>query len=113
MLDSEAPIAVPTKPVLGRRLWLWFAAGFLAAFAGLLIFYPISFYNGRGVYETVLWRYYLWEFKQQAESSGALGPTSGGTTGLVVVAVEHVTIAAVGGFLAALIAKLLRSRRGV
>ena len=71
----------------------------------MLIFWPISFYNGRGVYDTVLWRYYVLEFKRQMQSSDALGPTYG-TTALVIVAVQHLTAAAVAGVLLVVVGRL-------
>ena len=111
MPETSTQSTVPAAPARRRRIWRWFAAGFLGAFVGMLIFYPMLFYNGRVLYETVLWRYYVLEFKQQMQSSGALGPTSGGMTALATVAVEHLVAAAVAGILLAVVGRWWPSRR--
>jgi mannose/fructose/N-acetylgalactosamine-specific phosphotransferase system component IIC len=109
-MPDPAP-QMPAKPIHHRRLWRWFTVGFIVAFVGMLIFYPMSFYNGRGVYETVLWRYYVSQIKQQMQSSSALGPTADGLTALGTVAAEHLAAAAVVGIFVAIIGRFSQARR--
>jgi hypothetical protein len=91
-----------------RRHWRWFFAGFLILFAGLLLLYPVHFYDGRAVYETKLWRYYQLAFRQQWNSSGNAGPTSGNFAVLLRTAFLHVAVATLGGVAAVVAARVLR-----
>ncbi len=36
------------SPRRSRRIWKWFTFGFLMGFVGMLLFYPMLFYNGNG-----------------------------------------------------------------
>jgi hypothetical protein len=89
---------------------MWFTAGFGVAFLGMALAYPVSFYDGRAVYEVALWRYYVLEVQQHARSGGTLGPTTGGLGAALTVLAQHVLVSAVIGALAALAVRLLRRR---
>jgi hypothetical protein len=110
MPEVSSDSVQPPSPTRGRRLWKWFVAGFLLAFLGLAIVYPVTFYDGRAMYEVRLWRYYLLELQQQSRSGGTLGPTSGGLGAMLTVLAQHVLVAAVIGALAALVGRLSRPR---
>jgi hypothetical protein len=90
---------------------VWFLLGFFVVFIGTAIFYPMSFYNGRGVYGTVLWRYYALECQQQWRSSGNLGPTSGGLAAMLIVFGEHIFVSVVAGGLVTFAGAILQRRR--
>jgi hypothetical protein len=87
--------------------------GFLVAFIGVLLMYPMYFYDGRGAREAVLWRYYLLEVQQDTRSSGDLGPTSGSGAAMVVVLAEHVLFSAVIGALAMAAGAFFRRKQAV
>jgi hypothetical protein len=102
----------PATPVRSKRLlWRWFAAGFVIAFVGLAVVYPMDFYDGRAVYKTVLWRYYLLEIQQYSRSSGSLGLTSGNFAAALTVLAEHLLLSAAAGAFVLGIGWLLRPRR--
>ena len=91
-----------------RRRWRWFLAGFLVVFAGLLLMYPAEFYDGRAVYQTKLWHYYQLAIRQQWNSSGFAGPTSGNFAVLLRTIFLHVVVSALGGVGALALARVLR-----
>src|SRR6266446_6211756 len=80
-----------------RRLWLWFFVVFLVVFLGLALVYPMSFYNGRSVRDTVLWKYYILEVQQEVNASGNLGPTSDNGAAALTTAGMHVVLSALAG----------------
>jgi hypothetical protein len=97
----------PRQPI-PRRRWRWFLAGFSIVFAGLLLVYPAEFYDGHAVYLTKLWHYYLLAIRQQWNSSGFAGPTSGNLAVLLRTVFLHVSVAALGGVGALALARVLR-----
>jgi hypothetical protein len=100
MADLTPPVTDRTRrPPRRRRLARWFWAGFLVAFLGLAIVYPMRFYDGGAVRQTTLWQYYLLEIQLQARSTGNLGPTSGNATAALTTAVMHVLVSAAVGAL--------------
>lgn len=81
----------------GRRLWPWFAAGFLLVFVGMS--FGITMHtmlpSGDGVVECRLWRYYIVEIRRAAGPT-TLGPAAGGSS-VAETAVFHVLLSVVGG----------------
>ena len=96
--DATPPASETSQPPSRRRrLWLWFFAGFLAAFLGLLLAYPMPFFDGGSVRQTTLWQYYLLEIQLELNASGNLGPTSGDWAAMLTTAITHVMISIVAG----------------
>jgi hypothetical protein len=60
-------------------------------------FLSMDFYDGRAVYRTFVWHYYLLEIQRAWNSSGNLGPTTGSSAHAVSIALQHVLFSAVGG----------------
>jgi hypothetical protein len=98
----------PAPPKL--RVRSWFLAGFLLGFLGIALAVPALFYDGRSVRQTWLWHYYLLEIRQQLNSSGNLGPTSGNEGALLSTAAFHVLFAVIVGLVFAGIAWLVNRR---
>lgn len=80
-----------------RRLGWWFVAGFILVFAGMALLCPMDFYNGRAIYRTKLWRYYVLEVQLASRSSGLASPTSDNAGHAVETLLMHVLISAIGG----------------
>ena len=99
---TDSPSAPVVLPATGRRsaLWLWFVAGFLLVLVGMS-FLPMGYYDGRAVYQTSLWRYYLLELRLAWNSTGALGPTSGSSAHALSMAFQHLLFSVVGGIVMA------------
>lgn len=81
--------------------WRWFMLGFVIVFVGMALVWPMHFYDGHGLRQMRLWQYYVSEIRQAANSSGALGPTSGNLSSTLVVALTHIAISSIGGVVAA------------
>ena len=117
MPDASPDTVQPPASARGRRrLGIWFAVGFLAAFVTIAIACPMSFYDGRAVYQTVVWRYYVLETQQQIHNTGIfkptmLGPTSNGLTNMYRFLAVHLFLSIVVGALAALVGLLWRRPR--
>jgi hypothetical protein len=78
---SEGPAGAAPK----SRLWPWFVAGFLLVLVGMS-FLSMDFYDGRVIYQTRVWHYYVLEIQRAWNSTGNLGPTRGSTEAAVTVA---------------------------
>jgi hypothetical protein len=98
MSNVTPPVIDANQPPPKRtRLWLWFAAGFLVVFFGLAAAYPMHFYDGRSVRQTVLGHYYLLELQQEMNSTGNLGPTSGNLAAALTTALMHLVLSGAAG----------------
>lgn len=62
-------------------------------------FLSMDYYDGRGVYRTKAWHYYLLEIQRAWNSTGYAGPTTGMTAAAVRIAFEHVLFSIAGGAL--------------
>ncbi len=99
-MSDIAPKATHDTPMQSRgrsRLWLWYVAGFLVTFIGMAAAFPMSFYDGRAVFRSALWHYYLLEFRHAWNSAGQLGPAPGNASAVVTVALQHVMLSLAGG----------------
>ena len=94
---------------------MWFLAGFLIVFVGMLFFFTTydMLPSGRGIVKTNLWEYYSLRvplmFKAQA-----LGPGTVRSSAVMLTLVQHTICAAFGGLVALAIgwkAKMRRQRR--
>src|SRR5262245_34150027 len=85
-----------------RRLWLWFVAGFLLVFVGMLLLVTMTAMHPSGQYavQYPLWRYYAIGLPRLFGYS-ALGPASGGTSALMETGGFHLLFSAIGGGAAA------------
>jgi len=101
MSDQAATTGTENQPPRKRRLWLWFAIGFVIVFLVMALVWPMHFYDGRSVRQTWLWQYYLLEIQLALNSSGNLGPTSGNASAALGVVATHIVIAVVGGLVSA------------
>ena len=77
----------------------------------MALFYPIDFYDGHVLRETVLWKYYLLTIEQQSHASGNLGPTSDNFAAMLTVLVEHIGISTILAALVATVARLTQPRQ--
>jgi hypothetical protein len=92
-------IPTPDAPAVSRpksRLWLWFVGGFLLVLIGMS-FLSMDFYDGRAVYRTRVWHYYLLEIQRAWNSRGYSGPTTGMPAAAVTIACEHFLFSIAGG----------------
>jgi hypothetical protein len=82
-----------------RRLWAWFAAGFLLVFIGMSLTVTMYSMHSSGQYVVgyKLWQYYLVEIQRALQPTQALGPTTGSTAAAVTTLVQHLLCSAVGG----------------
>jgi hypothetical protein len=94
-----------------RRLWLWFTVGFGLVFLVMALVWPMSFYDGQTVRQTLLWQYYLLEIQLALNSSGYIGPTSGNTFAALVVLAIHLAIASIFGAISAIIGWATKTRQ--
>ena len=113
MADTTHPPGALPTPSPRPRLWLWFAAGFFLVLIGMS-FLPMDFYDGRALYRTTAWHYYLLEIQRAWNSTGHLGPTSGSSAHAASIAFQHLLFSAIGGAISMgigwLIWKLSRKR---
>ncbi len=109
MADTAPPAGAMPASGPRSRLWLWFVAGFLVVLIGMM-FLSMYFYDGRAVYRTSVWHYYLLEIQRAWNSTGKLGPTSGSSTHAVSIAFQHVLFSAIGGAVMMGIGWLVRRR---
>lgn len=81
-----------------RRLWLWFAAGFLPVFVAMLVLLHMTVLHRSGQYAVrlPLWRYYADGIARQFSSS-AFGSASQSDWVLVHTAFFHLLFSVVGG----------------
>jgi len=87
-----------------RRLRLWFAAGYLVVFVGMLFLVHIIAIHTSGRYATEypLWRYYA-DGLSRLFGTSTLGPASTGALPLVETALLHVLLSTLGGGAAAVV----------
>src|SRR5262245_57425941 len=78
-----------------RRLWRWFAGGFLLVFLGMLLLatVPMMHPSGQYVQQYPLWRYYG-RMVPRTFVRSAMGPASGGTPDLIVTGGFHLLCSA-------------------
>jgi hypothetical protein len=110
---STASAASPVRRP--RRLWLWFAAGFLLVFVGMLLFVHMTAMHRSGQYavRSPLWQYYA-DGLPRLFGPSTLGPASGGSLALLETALFHLLFSAAGGAAVATVGwcvSRLRSRR--
>ena len=96
MADTAPPAGALPASGPKSRLWLWFVAGSLLVLIGMM-FMSMGFYDGRTVYRTSVWHYYLLEIQRAWNSTGTLGPTSGSSAHAASIAFQHVLFSAIGG----------------
>lgn len=89
--------AKETPPPPRRRLWVWFVIGFVLVFFGLAIAYPMHFYDGLTVRQTMLWHYYILEIDLAWNDPGLVGPTTGNSAVAIKIFVQHLCFSALGG----------------
>jgi hypothetical protein len=85
-----------------RGRWLWFAGGFVAVFAGMLVFYPVIAMHpsGQHAVRERLWAFYADALPRQFGPS-RMGPASSNADAFLGIAAMHLGISAVGGGIAA------------
>src|SRR5262245_61135663 len=95
--DKSTPRAA-TPVRRPRRLWLWFAGGFLLVFVGMLLLVQMTAMHRSGQYavRSPLWRYYADGLLRLFRRS-TLVPASGGGSALLETALFHVLFSAAGG----------------
>ena len=105
-----------TQPVRKGRLWLWFIAGFLVVFIGLLV--TVTMYSmrpeGDALVTCRLWQYYAIEIPRAMRFSESLGPTTGRSSAVIFTAFHHVLFSVAGGAAMlgiGLIVRAIRNRR--
>ena len=98
--NATGSIASPVRQP--RKLWRWFAGGFLLVFIGMLLLVTMTAMNPSGEFavRSSLWRYYLVMVPRMFGTT-TLGPASGGASGLVVTSLFHLLLSAGGGCAAA------------
>lgn len=105
MSTTNSPTESSPQPAPTRRgRWKWFAGGFAVVFVALLLFYPVIAMSPSGQTAT---RHTLASFYASAIprlfGPSTLGPTSGQSGMLVLVAAQHAAISLIGGCLAAVV----------
>ena len=97
---SIKPIKTATRiPVRRpRRLWLWFMAGFVLVFVGMLLVVRVTAMHPSGQYAVhySLWQYYA-DGLPQLFGPSTLGPASGGESALVGAVLFQMMFSMVGG----------------
>lgn len=82
-----------------KRWWLWFLAGFLVVFVGML--FMVTRYSmhpsGEAVVACKLWQYYLIEIRRAMTSSRAVGPASGSGSAAIITLIQHLLFSVAGG----------------
>ena len=80
-------------------LWVWFTAGFGVVFAGMLVgVHTLAMLpSGRGLVLCRLWEYYVIELPRMVGPTETLGPASGSSEAVMMTALQHVVLSAVGG----------------
>lgn len=95
-----------------RSVWLWFFVGGLVTFVGLAIVLKtfVMSPSGTALTRVPLWRYYMVEWPRVFDRQ-LLGPASGDPAALLVVALQHLGLAAIGGAACAEVAWWVRRRK--
>ena len=93
------PPAETTPTIRPHRLRRWFLGGFALVFVAMLILMNQYFYTGDALMQCKLWQFYLMEIRRAFTSSGALGPTTGSGGRALMMFLQHVGIAGVGGLI--------------
>ena len=86
--------------------------GFGIVFFSWLLLSGQYFYNGLSVAKYRLWQFYLMEARRALTSSGMLGPTSGSGGRALVIFLQHLAVAGVGGLVSLGIGVLSTRDRG-
>src|SRR5882672_10783950 len=107
MSESDIPLRYESSPRPSSRLWLWFLTGFIIAFIGMSVLLSMNFFDGRVVYRTKLWHYYILEMERTSNSSGYLGPSSG-SSAIGTVVFQHILLSIGGGAVLMSIAWIVR-----
>jgi hypothetical protein len=93
----------PKRSVRKRRLWRWFAAGFLLVFAGMA--FTVSMYawtlKADAIIRCKLWEFYALEFERALNGNRAMGPASGSSWRAIETGLVHLVCSAAGGAIAA------------
>jgi hypothetical protein len=113
MTAGSHPTEIPSRPVRGRRrLWPWFAAGFLLVFVGMLLLFRMTAMHPSGQYavQQPLLLYYRVALPR-AFSPSPLGPAGSGDSALVQVGAFHLLCSAAGGGAAVALGWWVRRRR--
>jgi hypothetical protein len=81
-----------------RRLWLWFAGGFLIAFVGMLLMVRMTVMHSSGQYavQLPLWQYYA-DALPRLLGPSTLGPASANGSALPETALFHLLLSAAAG----------------
>jgi hypothetical protein len=91
---------------------VWFLAGFLIVFVGMLLF--LKTYDllpsGRGIVQVSLWQYYEQRIPKLFAAQ-PLGSGTRGSSGLMTTLFQHVISAALGGIVALAIGWKVEKRR--
>jgi hypothetical protein len=100
--DGKSTAGAATAVRRLRRMWLWFAGGFLLVFVGMLLFAHTTAMHRSGQYavRSPMWQYYA-EGLPRLFGPSTLGPASGDSSALVETALFHLLFSAVGGGAAA------------
>jgi hypothetical protein len=109
---SSSPLDYAAASDKNRRWrWWWFAGGFVIAFMGLLLFYPmiVMHPSGQYVFRARLWTFYAYGLPEVFGPS-TMGPASNNSDALGIVAAEHLAFSALAGCIAAGIGWWLRRR---
>ena len=109
-MSDVTPSLIDGNKIPPRRrssLWIWFVVGFLIVLILLAITLTVNRYNGRGLQQTKLWYYYVWEIPRLFRAE-PLGPGSGNA--VVTVAFEHFAASLAGGAIAAVVGWAVRRR---
>ncbi len=95
--ESNPPVNIP-RP---RRLWFWFAGGFLLVFVAILLLTKMTAMHPSGQYAEryPLWKYYGVMVPRQFGPS-VLGPGRADTSAMVETGIFHLLFSAAGGCVA-------------
>jgi hypothetical protein len=99
MKAHDKPTASAATPVRRpRRLWPWFAGGFLLVFVGMLLLVHMTAMHPSGQYaaRSPLWQYYA-DSLPRLFGPSTLGPASGGSSALLETALIHLLFSTAGG----------------
>jgi hypothetical protein len=100
--DGKSIAGAATPIRRPRRLWLWFAGGFLIAFVGMLLLVRMIVMHSSGQYavEIPLWQYYA-DALPRLLGPSTLGPSSANGSALPETALFHLLLSAAAGGAAA------------
>jgi hypothetical protein len=81
-----------------RRLWLWFAGGFVVVFVAMLVMVKTTTLHpsGQFAFRSPLWKYYAVALPR-AIGPSTLGPASGAGSALMITIAQHLAVSAAGG----------------